>query len=93
MRNIALGFITEETLQHVAELNEKQKRGEQAKPVRPDQQTLPQYGTEQSASLAARLKNGFNNLANTIANVVDADGPRSIANFERAMSGTRSLAR
>lgn len=48
---------------------------------------------EQAPSLTERLKNAFNSLANTIATIVDADGPRSIANFERAMRGTRSLAR
>ena len=92
MRNIPLSFITEETLQYLAELNEKQKGVEQAKPVQFGQQTLPQDSTEQ-APLTERLKNAFNSLANTLANIVDADGPRSIANFERAMRGTRSLAR
>ena len=93
MRNIPLSFITEETLQHLAELNEEQKGVEQAKPVQFGRQTLPQDSTEQAPSLIERLKNAFNSLANTIATIVDADGPRSIANFERAMRGTRSLAR
>ncbi len=79
MRSIQLPFLMEETL----ELIGNQQR------VKPNNETE----RPRAKSSKERVRAGFRHLLAILDKALECDGPNSIANLERMMRGTRSLAK
>lgn len=82
MKNVPFAFIEPETLELIEQMHASVQKTNMEK----KQKSKP-------VTLAARLKAGLENAVDVALSRFYYDGPESLANFERAMRGTRGLAK